>query len=55
MELTFLQFAHFAPIVTVILVAVTAVLQIICLNKGLKTADSTLVVPLFYAGYTVLG
>ncbi|KAJ9105016.1 hypothetical protein QFC20_004457 [Naganishia adeliensis] len=48
-------FAHFAPIVTVILVAVTAILQIICLNKGLKTADSTLVVPLFYAGYTVLG
>jgi hypothetical protein len=36
-------------------VAVTAILQIICLNKGLKAADSTLIVPLFYAGYTVLG
>ncbi|KAI5450135.1 hypothetical protein NCC49_003762 [Naganishia albida] len=55
LELPEKPFAHFAPIVTVILVAVTAVLQIICLNKGLKTADSTLVVPLFYAGYTVLG
>ncbi|KAJ9093893.1 hypothetical protein QFC21_006266 [Naganishia friedmannii] len=48
-------FAHFASIITVLFVALTAVLQIICLNKGLKTADSTLVVPLFYAGYTVLG
>ncbi|KAJ9108218.1 hypothetical protein QFC19_002465 [Naganishia cerealis] len=49
------QFAHFASLVTVLFVALTAILQIICLNKGLKTADSTLVVPLFYAGYTVLG
>ncbi|KXN85382.1 hypothetical protein AN958_11482 [Leucoagaricus sp. SymC.cos] len=39
------QFGHAAPIFTIILLAITAVLQIICLNKGLKVYDSTLVVP----------
>lgn len=48
-------FSHPVALVTLFFVAVTAILQIICLNKGLKAADSTLIVPLFYAGYTVLG
>jgi hypothetical protein len=37
------------------LLAVTAVLQIICLNRGLKVYDSTLVVPVFYGVYTATG
>jgi hypothetical protein len=49
------QFGHFAPIVTIILLIVTAVLQIICLNRGLKIYDSTLVVPVFYGIYTATG
>lgn len=48
-------FASFAAIITLVMVAVTAVMQIICLNRALKAADSTLVVPLFYAGYTIFG
>jgi hypothetical protein len=32
------------------MVIITAVMQIICLNRALKCADSTLVVPLFFAG-----
>lgn len=38
-----------------ILLAITAVLQIICLNRGLKVYDSTLVVPVFYGVYTATG
>ncbi len=38
------QFFHFAAIVTFLFLAVTAVFQIICLNRGLKVYDSTLVV-----------
>jgi len=34
---------------------VTAVAQIICLNRGLKVYDSTLVVPVFYGVYTGAG
>ncbi|KAF9012395.1 hypothetical protein BDQ17DRAFT_1232351 [Cyathus striatus] len=49
------QFGHAAPIFTIILLAVTAVLQIICLNRGLKVYDSTLVVPVFYGVYTAAG
>ncbi|KAF9222540.1 hypothetical protein BS17DRAFT_783009 [Gyrodon lividus] len=49
------QFGHLAPIFTVILLATTAVLQIICLNRGLKVYDSTLVVPVFYGVYTATG
>jgi len=41
------QFFHFAAIVTFLFLAVTAVFQIICLNRGLKVYDSTLVVPVF--------
>ena len=33
----------------------TAILQIICLNRGLKVYDSTLVVPVFYGVYTATG
>ncbi|KAH7920065.1 hypothetical protein BV22DRAFT_1199177 [Leucogyrophana mollusca] len=49
------QFGHLAPIFTIVLLAVTAVLQIICLNRGLKVYDSTLVVPVFYGVYTATG
>ncbi|KAI6046099.1 hypothetical protein EDC04DRAFT_2631997 [Pisolithus marmoratus] len=49
------QFGHVAPIFTILLLAVTAVLQIICLNRGLKVYDSTLVVPVFYGVYTATG
>jgi hypothetical protein len=49
------QFGHAAPLFTIILMAVTAVLQIICLNRGLKVYDSTLVVPVFYGVYTATG
>ena len=49
------QFGHIAPIFTIILLTITAVLQIICLNRGLKVYDSTLVVPVFYGVYTATG
>ncbi|KAG2119540.1 uncharacterized protein F5147DRAFT_601741 [Suillus discolor] len=49
------QFGHLAPIFTIILLVITAVLQIICLNRGLKAYDSTLVVPVFYGVYTATG
>jgi len=49
------QFGHASSIFTFILLAATAVLQIICLNRGLKVYDSTLVVPVFYGVYTAAG
>ncbi|KAG7098606.1 hypothetical protein E1B28_000529 [Marasmius oreades] len=49
------QFGHPAPIFTIILLVCTAVLQIVCLNRGLKVYDSTLVVPVFYGVYTATG
>lgn len=49
------QFGHAAPIFTILLLITTAVLQIICLNRGLKVYDSTLVVPVFYGVYTATG
>ncbi|KAJ6499973.1 hypothetical protein C8R47DRAFT_1109812, partial [Mycena vitilis] len=49
------QFGHAAPIFTILLLALTAVMQIICLNRGLKVYDSTLVVPVFYGVYTATG
>ncbi|TFK44773.1 hypothetical protein BDQ12DRAFT_621156 [Crucibulum laeve] len=49
------QFGHAAPIFTIILLATTAVLQIMCLNRGLKVYESTLVVPVFYGVYTAAG
>ncbi|KIM26985.1 hypothetical protein M408DRAFT_176121 [Serendipita vermifera MAFF 305830] len=49
------QFAHAATIFTLIFLAVTAVLQILCLNRGLRAYDSTLVVPVFYGVYTASG
>jgi len=49
------QFGHASSIFTIILLSVTAVLQIICLNRGLRVYDSTLVVPVFYGIYTATG
>ncbi|KAF7296143.1 hypothetical protein MKEN_01429600 [Mycena kentingensis (nom. inval.)] len=49
------QLGHAAPIFTILLLAATAVMQIICLNRGLAIYDSTLVVPVFYGVYTAAG
>jgi len=49
------QFGHLSSIFTFIFLAVTAVSQIICLNRGLRVYDSTLVVPVFYGVYTATG
>jgi hypothetical protein len=49
------QLGHLAPILTFISLAVTAVLQIVCLNRALEIYDSTLVVPVFYGVYTATG
>ena len=49
------QFGHAAPVFTIILLAATALLQIMCLNRGLRVYDSTLVVPVFYGVYTATG
>jgi len=49
------QFIHPAAFFTFLLLALSAVFQIICLNRGLKIYDSTLVVPTFYAVYTATG
>ena len=40
---------------SLLMVVFTAVLQIVCLNRALACADTVVVVPLFYAGYTVFG
>ncbi|CAL1707415.1 unnamed protein product [Somion occarium] len=49
------QFGQASSIFTFIFLAITAVAQIICLNRGLKVYDSTLVVPVFYGVYTAAG
>ncbi|KZT43473.1 hypothetical protein SISSUDRAFT_1057486 [Sistotremastrum suecicum HHB10207 ss-3] len=49
------QFVHPAAIITFIYLAITAVFQIVCLNRGLKAYDPTLVVPVFYGLYTASG
>jgi len=49
------QFGHASSIFTFIFLAITAVFQIICLNRGLRVYDSTLVVPVFYGVYTAAG
>lgn len=41
--------------ISLLLVILTAVLQIVCLNRAIVCADTVVVVPLFYAGYTVFG
>ena len=46
---------HPSALVTLLLVIATAVLQIVCLNRALECTDTVVVVPLFYAGYTVFG
>ncbi|GAA94759.1 uncharacterized protein L969DRAFT_97276 [Mixia osmundae IAM 14324] len=45
----------FLTIIIAVLLLVTAVVQVYCLNKGLKAYDSTLVVPIFFAVYTASG
>jgi hypothetical protein len=49
------QFYNVSAIITLLCVACTAILQIVCLNRALECADTVVVVPLFYAGYTVFG
>ncbi|KAH6910354.1 hypothetical protein BKA70DRAFT_1100903 [Coprinopsis sp. MPI-PUGE-AT-0042] len=49
------QFGHASSIFTIIFLAVTAVMQILCLNRGLRVYESTLVVPVFYGVYTATG
>ncbi|EAU91775.2 hypothetical protein CC1G_04543 [Coprinopsis cinerea okayama7 len=49
------QFGHASSIFTIIFLAITAVMQILCLNRGLRVYDSTLVVPVFYGVYTATG
>ncbi|PFH51547.1 hypothetical protein AMATHDRAFT_74896 [Amanita thiersii Skay4041] len=49
------QLGRASSIFTFLLLAGTAVMQIICLNRGLKVYDSTLVVPVFYGVYTATG
>lgn len=48
-------YAHWVTAWTGLLLGACAVSQMIALNRGLKYYDSTLVVPVFYAGYTLLG
>ncbi|KAK8869760.1 hypothetical protein IAR55_000328 [Kwoniella newhampshirensis] len=48
-------FVHPSGLISLLSVIVTAVLQIVCLNRALECADTVVVVPLFYAGYTVFG
>lgn len=49
------QFTHPLSILIILLTAVTAVLQIFCLNKGLALYSTTIIAPLFYGVYTTLG
>ncbi|EJU04064.1 hypothetical protein DACRYDRAFT_105129 [Dacryopinax primogenitus] len=44
-----------ASLFTLLLLILTAVTQIVCLNRGLEAWDSTLVVPVFYGIYTSSG
>ncbi|ORX39949.1 hypothetical protein BD324DRAFT_615617 [Kockovaella imperatae] len=46
---------HPSALITLLLVIISAILQIVCLNRALVCADTVVVVPLFYAGYTVFG
>ncbi|WVQ71665.1 hypothetical protein IAR50_001205 [Cryptococcus sp. DSM 104548] len=48
-------FLHPSSLISLMCVIVTAILQIVCLNRALECADTVVVVPLFYAGYTVFG
>ncbi|KAK9685093.1 hypothetical protein K7432_015631 [Basidiobolus ranarum] len=49
------QFTNGLSIFIVIGLAFTAILQIYCLNSGLKYANSVVVIPLFYCFYTCVG
>ncbi|THG92584.1 hypothetical protein EW145_g8665, partial [Phellinidium pouzarii] len=54
-EYTGNQILHIASFATFAFLVLTAVAQIVCLNRGLKIYDSTLVVPVFYGVYTGAG
>ncbi|EFP74617.1 uncharacterized protein PGTG_00573 [Puccinia graminis f. sp. tritici CRL 75-36-700-3] len=47
--------AHPLSILILILLVLTGVLQVWCLNRGLKVYDSTLIVPVLFATYTGSG
>lgn len=49
------QYWHPTPLFTILILAVTAVLQMLALNRALKAYSSTVVVPVFFSGYTLLG
>jgi hypothetical protein len=49
------QFGHASAVFTMICTALTGVLQVICLNRGLKVYDSIFVVPVFSGVYTTAG
>jgi hypothetical protein len=49
------QLGHASAVCTLALTALTAVAQIVCLNRGLRAYDSTLCVPVFYGVYTAAG
>jgi hypothetical protein len=49
------QLGHASAVCTLLLTALTAVAQIVCLNRGLRAYDSTLCVPVFYGVYTAAG
>ncbi|KAG0233584.1 hypothetical protein BGW42_007333 [Actinomortierella wolfii] len=49
------QFTDYLSYFILFVLVVTAVLQVYCLNTGLKLYDSVLVVPLFYGFYTAFG
>ncbi|KAF9973101.1 hypothetical protein BGZ73_003702 [Actinomortierella ambigua] len=49
------QFTDYLSYFILFVLVVTAVLQVYCLNTGLKLYDSVLVVPMFYGFYTAFG
>lgn len=49
------QFTDNTSRFVILALVVTAVLQVYCLNTGLKLSSTVIVVPIFYATYTALG
>ena len=47
------QFTTFTPFLVVILAVTTAFMQVYCMNAGLKMTDAVVVVPVFFAFYSV--
>jgi hypothetical protein len=48
------QFTSFQPFLIIIILLITAFTQVYCMNSALKVADATIVVPVFFAFYSVL-